>query len=61
MIAWNEFLFAFMFLDNLDMFTLSLGGSVAEFVRGAASASNGWCCGGHRTCTGHFPVVSKNI
>jgi multiple sugar transport system permease protein len=25
MIAWNEFLFAFMFLDNLDMFTLSRG------------------------------------
>ncbi|MCI5078068.1 carbohydrate ABC transporter permease [Oricola sp.] len=25
MIAWNEFLFAFMFLDNIDMFTLSRG------------------------------------
>lgn len=25
MIAWNEFLFAFMFLDDLDMFTLSRG------------------------------------
>lgn len=25
MIAWNEFLFAFMFLDNLDIFTLSRG------------------------------------
>ena len=25
MIAWNEFLFAFMFLDNLNMFTLSRG------------------------------------
>jgi multiple sugar transport system permease protein len=25
MIAWNEFLFAFMFLDNVDIFTLSRG------------------------------------
>jgi multiple sugar transport system permease protein len=25
MIAWNEFLFAFMFLDDLDLFTLSRG------------------------------------
>jgi len=25
MIAWNEFLFAFMFLDDLDIFTLSRG------------------------------------
>ncbi len=25
MIAWNEFLFAFMFLDNVDLFTLSRG------------------------------------
>ena len=25
MIAWNEFLFAFMFLDDFDMFTLSRG------------------------------------
>jgi multiple sugar transport system permease protein len=25
MIAWNEFLFAFMFLDNIDLFTLSRG------------------------------------
>ena len=25
MIAWNEFLFAFMFLDNLEIFTLSRG------------------------------------
>ena len=25
MIAWNEFLFAFMFLDNIDIFTLSRG------------------------------------
>lgn len=25
MIAWNEFLFAFMFLDDLDVFTLSRG------------------------------------
>lgn len=25
MIAWNEFLFAFMFLDHLDVFTLSRG------------------------------------
>ena len=25
MIAWNEFLFAFMFLDSLDIFTLSRG------------------------------------
>ena len=25
MIAWNEFLFAFMFLDDLNMFTLSRG------------------------------------
>ena len=25
MIAWNEFLFAFMFLDDLEMFTLSRG------------------------------------
>ncbi|AJY48177.1 carbohydrate ABC transporter permease [Martelella endophytica] len=25
MIAWNEFLFAFMFLDDIDMFTLSRG------------------------------------
>ena len=25
MIAWNEFLFAFMFLDNTDLFTLSRG------------------------------------
>lgn len=25
MIAWNEFLFAFMFLDNIDVFTLSRG------------------------------------
>jgi len=25
MIAWNEFLFAFMFLDNIDFFTLSRG------------------------------------
>lgn len=25
MIAWNEFLFAFMFLDNVDTFTLSRG------------------------------------
>ncbi|MCF2904980.1 carbohydrate ABC transporter permease [Octadecabacter sp. CECT 8868] len=25
MIAWNEFLFAFMFLDNVDLYTLSRG------------------------------------
>jgi len=25
MIAWNEFLFAFMFLDNTNLFTLSRG------------------------------------
>ena len=25
MIAWNEFLFAFMFLDDVDSFTLSRG------------------------------------
>ena len=25
MIAWNEFLFAFMFLDDVDIFTLSRG------------------------------------
>ena len=25
MIAWNEFLFAFMFLDDVNMFTLSRG------------------------------------
>jgi multiple sugar transport system permease protein len=25
MIAWNEFLFAFMFLDNIDLFTLARG------------------------------------
>ena len=25
MIAWNEFLFAFMFLDDTDLFTLSRG------------------------------------
>ncbi len=25
MIAWNEFLFAFMFLDNIELFTLSRG------------------------------------
>ena len=25
MIAWNEFLFAFMFLDDLEIFTLSRG------------------------------------
>jgi multiple sugar transport system permease protein len=25
MIAWNEFLFAFMFLDSPDLFTLSRG------------------------------------
>ena len=25
MIAWNEFLFAFMFLDDPDLFTLSRG------------------------------------
>ena len=25
MIAWNEFLFAFMFLDDIKLFTLSRG------------------------------------
>ena len=25
MIAWNEFLFSFMFLDDLNLFTLSRG------------------------------------
>ena len=40
MIAWNEFLFAFMFLDDVKLFTLSRHRLCR--LGGTAPASDGW-------------------
>ena len=40
-IAWNEFLFAFMFLDDVDLFTLSWD-RLIELIRSSEATSDGW-------------------
>ena len=57
MIAWNEFLFAFMFLDDFQIFTLSRGRGLFEFFRGATPTFNGRVSCGNCSRVSHILMV----